>query len=307
MDGDPVTEVTRGPVLHSHTVRLGYADTDSAGILYYATWFPRIEALQTEFFYLQGLRQDTLTDRFGWWTVTRATECEYFAPAHLFDQIRIELRLGAIGASSFHCEFEMWRIEDGVRVARASLTIVTVSPDQRPVPIPPLLRRHLEAWSGESPSPQQRIGTSVTHGTSNTEILEARLLVSELIARIAQLADSGTVDDYIACFAPDASWELVDASGLSLTPQVRRGHGELRAGVHERRRDRIQGPGTHTKHDVSTIVVTSQSDRATARSYFRYYLATDDTPKLHSMGTYDDEFVRTRDGWRLSRRVIRRD
>lgn len=153
MDRDAVTTAERSPVLHTHTVRLGYADTDPAGILYYATWFPKVEALQTEFFYLQGLRQDKLSERFGWWTVTRATHCEYLAAAHLFDQIRIELRLGAIGTTSFQCEFEMWRIDDGVQVARASLTIVTVSPDQRPVRIPALLSERLDAWSREAPAP----------------------------------------------------------------------------------------------------------------------------------------------------------
>ncbi|WP_029144891.1 acyl-CoA thioesterase [Microbacterium luticocti] len=139
------------PVLHSHTVRLSYADTDPAGILYYAAWFPKMEALQSEFLYLQGLRQDTLIERFGWWTVSRATECEYLAAARLFDMIRIELRLGRVGTSSFRFEFRMLRIDDDVLVARAANIVVTVSPDQRPVRIPAGLRERLDAWAVSAP------------------------------------------------------------------------------------------------------------------------------------------------------------
>lgn len=137
----------RRRVLHSHTVRLSYGDTDPAEILYYAAWFPKMEALQSEFLYLQGLRQDTLKERFGWWTVSRATECEYLAAARLFDLVRIDLRLGRIGASSFRFEFEMHREEDDVLVARAANTVVTVSPDQSTVRIPADLRAILEGWA----------------------------------------------------------------------------------------------------------------------------------------------------------------
>ncbi|MFD4422905.1 acyl-CoA thioesterase [Agromyces sp. NPDC058484] len=141
-----------GPILHQHQLRLSYADTDPAGILYYAAWFPKMEALQTEFLYLCGLRQDTLVERFGWWTVSRATQCDYLEAARLFDRIRIELRLGEIGTSSFRFDFEMWRIDDELLVARSSNTVVTVSPDQRPVRIPDGLREHLQSWQLRAPA-----------------------------------------------------------------------------------------------------------------------------------------------------------
>ena len=93
------------------------------------------------------MRQDTLVEQFGWWTVSRATECEYLAAARLFDQIRIDLRVGRIGASSFRFEFTMTRVDDDVLVARAANTVVTVSPDQRPIRIPDGLRERLEQWA----------------------------------------------------------------------------------------------------------------------------------------------------------------
>ncbi|MBP1326001.1 acyl-CoA thioester hydrolase [Leucobacter exalbidus] len=135
------------PVLHTHRVRLGYADTDPAGILYYAAWFPMMERLQSEFLFTQGLRQDRWKAEFGWWTVTRATQCEYLAAVGLYDPIRIELRMGTIGVSSFSFEYEMWRETDEVLAARASITLVSVSPEQTTVRLPQALRAHAEGWA----------------------------------------------------------------------------------------------------------------------------------------------------------------
>ncbi len=141
MSGSPTPPTLAGPrpPLHSHTRRLSYADTDPAGILYYATWFPRMEALQTEWLFLNDLRQDTLLERFGWWTVSRATRCDYLAAAKLFDELTIELRVGEIGTTSVRFDFEMWRRSDNTLVATASNWLVTVSPDQRPIRIPEVL------------------------------------------------------------------------------------------------------------------------------------------------------------------------
>lgn len=139
--------MTQAPVLHSHTIRLSYADTDPAGIIYYAAWFPKMETLQSDFMYRQGMRQDTLKETFGWWMATRATECEYLVAAKLYDEIRIEFRVGKIGNSSFKFEHEMWRVTDNVIVARASVSIVVVSPDQSAMRMPDDLRELLERWA----------------------------------------------------------------------------------------------------------------------------------------------------------------
>lgn len=130
--------------------------------------------------------------------------------------------------------------------------------------------------------------------------------IATLLARIAHLADDGSPDDYIECFTDDAVWDLTDAADLPLDVQRIQGRAALLAGVHERRAAGIQGPGTHTRHDVSSIAVAIDGDAATSRAYFRYYRDTDGIPSLAAMGTYDDTFARTADGWRLQRRVIGR-
>lgn len=134
------------PVLHTSTFRLGYADTDPAGILYYAAWFAWMERTQSEWLFLNGLRQDELAARHGFWTVTCHTECDYLVPVGLFDEIRLDLSVARVGRGSFDMAHEMVRIADDVVVARASITIATVTPDGTSVPVPDLLREHLDAW-----------------------------------------------------------------------------------------------------------------------------------------------------------------
>lgn len=133
-----------------------------------------------------------------------------------------------------------------------------------------------------------------------------RAEIAMLLARIAQRADSGTPAEYIACFAADAVWELADAGGLPMAGGRVQGHEEILAGVLSRRADGIQGPGSHTRHDVSSITVDVDGDTASSCTYFRYYTATDAVPVIVAIGTYNDTHVREVDGWKLSRRMITR-
>lgn len=134
-------------MLHSDTRRLSYNDTDPAGILYYASWFPKMEALLSDFMFRNGYRQDESLAVRGWTTVTRATECEYLVAARLFDEIRLELRVGSIGATSFQFQYRMVRTSDDAIVSRAKTTIVIVDGQQRAIRIPGDFRRQLEEWA----------------------------------------------------------------------------------------------------------------------------------------------------------------
>ena len=130
--------------------------------------------------------------------------------------------------------------------------------------------------------------------------------IAMLLARIAQLADAGDPEEYVRCFTADAVWDLTDATDLPMDVQTIVGRTELLAGVLARRNAGIQGPGTHTRHDISSIAIEVDGDEASARSYFRYYRGADGIPTLTAMGVYDDAFVRDVSGWLLSHRVISR-
>jgi len=123
------------------------------------------------------------------------------------------------------------------------------------------------------------------------------LAVRNVIARLAQYADGPDVDAYVDLFAPDALWEMPGAP-------TKRGQAEIRAGSAERRATGGQGPGSNTRHAVSTIAVTVDGDSAVADSYWQFWADTSTAPRVALMGVYRDEFVRTDTGWKLYRRQI---
>ncbi len=138
--------------------------------------------------------------------------------------------------------------------------------------------------------------------------LADELEIRNVIALLAQLADTAPDDEldrYLALFTDDAAW-VIGAEGGPLPPQGRHGQADILAGVRERRAAGIQGPGTHTRHLVSTIAVVFDSDdSAQAPCYWQFFRNTaSEAPLLAGMGEYRNTFVRTADGWKLAWRVI---
>jgi ketosteroid isomerase-like protein len=122
------------------------------------------------------------------------------------------------------------------------------------------------------------------------------LAVRNVVAALARTADGDDVDAYLALFAPDATWELPEGT--------RRGHDELRAASLERRAAGTIGPGSHTRHVVTTVVVHVDGDRATAESTWMFLADTTTAPRIARVGTYADEFRRHGHHWLLVHRTI---
>jgi uncharacterized protein (TIGR02246 family) len=125
----------------------------------------------------------------------------------------------------------------------------------------------------------------------------AELKIRNVIARVALLADQGDLDEYIDQFTEDAVWAFPGAP--------REGRTDIRAGAEERRAGGVTGPGSNTRHVITTVSVhVDGEDAATADSYFLFYQQTTTTPTLFNMGHYHDTFTRQGDVWRLARRAI---
>jgi len=122
------------------------------------------------------------------------------------------------------------------------------------------------------------------------------LAVRNLVARVAQYADGPDVDAYVALFTPDAVWDMPGAP--------RKGHAEIRAGSEKRRATGQIGPGSNTRHVVSTTAVRVYEQHAVADSVWQFYVDTNTAPKLQLMGTYRDELRRVGNEWKLDRRQI---
>jgi 3-phenylpropionate/cinnamic acid dioxygenase small subunit len=127
--------------------------------------------------------------------------------------------------------------------------------------------------------------------------IAAELEIRNVIARIAILADQGELDEYIDQFTEDAVWAFPTAP--------RRGRADIRAGAETRRAEGTTGPGSATRHVVTTVAVrVDHADRATADSYFVFLQNTTTSPTIFNMGAYHDTFARQGDVWRLARREI---
>ncbi len=67
--------------------------------------------------------------------------------------------------------------------------------------------------------------------------------------------------------------------------------------------EQVHALAGHTMHRLSNQAITLDGDKATARTYIDgLIMAADNTSGVNAIGFYDDEIVRTEDGWRIARR-----
>lgn len=67
--------------------------------------------------------------------------------------------------------------------------------------------------------------------------------------------------------------------------------------------DRAHAAAGHTMHRLSNHAIAITGDTATARTYVDgLIMAADNNSGVNAVGFYDDELVRTPEGWRISRR-----
>lgn len=137
---------------------------------------------------------------------------------------------------------------------------------------------------------------TVTHPTTHTPY-EDVLDIRNLAAHLAHLADEeADLSRYIQCFTEDALW--------SLRTSVLNGRDEILAGARERRRSGSQGPGTHTRHIITTHTVDVDGDEAHGQIYLLFMADTSTHPHVRSIAHYADRYRRTATGWKLSERLI---
>jgi 3-phenylpropionate/cinnamic acid dioxygenase small subunit len=131
------------------------------------------------------------------------------------------------------------------------------------------------------------------------------LAIRNILARLAHLADEGDLNEYISLFAEDASWGFIAPPGEAPKIAPKKGRADILAGAQERRRAGTQGPGTHTRHVLSTSWVRVEGDTATSGSHMIFYRNCATAPEVVNLTVYADRFVRKADGWKLADRQIR--
>ena len=67
--------------------------------------------------------------------------------------------------------------------------------------------------------------------------------------------------------------------------------------------DKTHAPAGHTLHRLSNQAITVDGDKAVARTYVDAVIMFGDNQSgVNAWGFYDDEIVRSSDGWRIARR-----
>ncbi len=144
------------------------------------------------------------------------------------------------------------------------------------------------------------MSTTEAVGTDAAGRVADDLAIRNLVARLAHLADMAApeeLDEYVALFTEDAAWELPG--------NERRGHDDILEGARQRRGAGTQGPGTNTRHVITTQTVHFDgADTAVSDAYFLFVADTTTTPVIRSMGHYHDLLRRDGGVWRLARRQI---
>lgn len=122
--------------------------------------------------------------------------------------------------------------------------------------------------------------------------------IENLYARYSQGSDFQDAELFVSAFSEDGT--IVRADGSSIT-----GMTALRAERAERYQGRTGDVGR--RHRTSSYLITPTADGASGRAYYVLLDVTTRPSTTISTGYYDDEFVRTSDGWRIKRRTINRD
>lgn len=120
--------------MHQCTYRVYYEDTDAGGVVYYANYLKFAERARTEMVREWGVNQSQEAFLF----VVRKAELDLKKPARLDDELRIETRVDHVGGASLEIIQHIY--SEQILLACAAVTIVSVSPEFKPMRLPQHIR-----------------------------------------------------------------------------------------------------------------------------------------------------------------------
>ncbi len=121
--------------------------------------------------------------------------------------------------------------------------------------------------------------------------LEDQLAIRDLTSRYNQAFDDMDLDGYVATFTDDAAFVIDGGAPIVGKPAIRAFHVEIGFGkVHSTVDHRIVIDGDRATQTCNLVLGERTPDRAVGSA------------RLDNFGRYQDELVRTPDGWRFARR-----
>jgi 3-phenylpropionate/cinnamic acid dioxygenase small subunit len=124
-----------------------------------------------------------------------------------------------------------------------------------------------------------------------TDVLQEQQRITEVLTRYATGIDRRDWELFRSCFTADVhadygavgSWESLDAITAFMTT--------------------VHADMGHTLHRLSNMAIEVDGDAASARTYFDAFLVLGDGKTVvNAIGFYDDDLVRSMDGWRIAGR-----
>ena len=113
--------------------RVEFAQTDAAGIMHFASYFPLVESVEHEF--LRSLGMSVLTpDPAGLISWPRvAAHCEYSGAVRFEDVLDITLTIGRLGKKSVTFAYEITHAGRAVATAEITAVCCRMLPDKPPL------------------------------------------------------------------------------------------------------------------------------------------------------------------------------
>lgn len=134
-------------MLSTSEVRVRYAETDQMGVAYHANYLVWCEVGRTDFIRALGVTYAEMERRGVVLAVSEAS-LRFHASARYDDVVRIETRLVAVRSRLVTFAYHLSRVGTDASLARLATgrtELVSLSPDGRPMTMPPEFRTMLEA------------------------------------------------------------------------------------------------------------------------------------------------------------------
>lgn len=134
-----------------------------------------------------------------------------------------------------------------------------------------------------------------------TSTAEARASIENTLNKYAFTYDVGPLDPIADCFTEDAKVTFVDTGPFE-------GREAVAAEMARRRKVSRYQDGSRPWHVISNIyIVELEGDEASVRTWWTFFVVggEDKTPRLDSVGYYDDVLRDDGDKWRIKHRVER--
>jgi acyl-CoA thioester hydrolase len=138
------------PFRFSHTVRVGFDETDAQGVVYYGRYMPYFDRARVEYLRHLGLLHTGPADREF---VMRANRVEYHAPARFDDLLEVFVRVERIGTSSVTFQFSACDDRGDELCSAEQVAVLIDVKTRRPVAVGEAYRSEIGLFEGRSSAP----------------------------------------------------------------------------------------------------------------------------------------------------------